>query len=93
MHDSRFDFKHHADLVDRMSAALGLDLQEEAIAGRVSLDQITDAVLSCTGCSAPGHCAAWLRDQPAASAPQTPGYCRNRRLFARLKRAAGEAGA
>lgn len=86
MQDAQNDLRHHADLVDRMSAALGIDLQEAAISGRVRIDELSDAVLACTGCSAPDHCGTWLRRHPAGGASTAPGFCRNGRLFARLGR-------
>ena len=63
--------KHHVTLLDRT-------------AGGMSMDELSDAVLRCTECSNPGHCAGWLaeRSEPAAN---TPGYCRNRDLLHRLQ--------
>jgi hypothetical protein len=74
--------KLHAGLVDRMASKLGLDLQEAAIDGDVSIDQLSDAVLSCTDCPNPGHCQRFL-DQPAFAA-RTPEYCRNQELLNKL---------
>ncbi|CUJ85072.1 hypothetical protein RUE5091_00294 [Ruegeria denitrificans] len=74
--------KHHAGLVDRMATKLGVDLQQSAIDGDVSIDQLSDAVLRCTGCANPSHCQNFLR-QPA-QARQTPEYCRNRDLLRKL---------
>lgn len=92
MQRQRDDLRHHAELVDRMSSTLGVDLQEAAVAGRISIDQITDAVLACTACAEPDHCAAWLRQQPAGGVSAAPGYCRNKRLLTRLARAEQGAG-
>jgi len=77
--------KAHAALVDRMATALGVDLEEAALAGQVNIDEISDAVLRCTGCSDPAHCRAWLEARAAADAAETPGYCRNRDLLHRLR--------
>lgn len=79
----RDTLKRHAALVDRMAAALGIDLEEAALTGRVALDEISDAVLRCTGCSNPGHCEGWLAATVEAETP--PGYCRNTDLMARLR--------
>lgn len=76
--------KRHAELVDRMAVRLGIDLQEAALRGQLDIDQISDAVLNCTGCAEPFHCSAWLDDPSAGTTSRTPGYCRNRDLFARL---------
>ena len=60
--------KLHAGLVDRMATKLGVDLQEAAIDGDVSIDQLSDAVLNCTDCPNPGHCQRFL-DQPTQAWP------------------------
>lgn len=74
--------KRHAALVDRMATALGIDLEEEAMRGRLEFDEIADAVLRCTGCASPDHCQTVLAKGDSRSAP--PGYCRNRDLMSRL---------
>ncbi|WP_281955017.1 DUF6455 family protein [Pseudophaeobacter arcticus] len=62
--------KTHAALFDHMSQALGLDLQEEAIAGRLAFDEISEAVLRCRRCAHPVQCSArlaLLRGRPKSS--------------------------
>ncbi|TDK41242.1 DUF6455 family protein [Antarcticimicrobium luteum] len=86
----RETLKHHAALLDRMAGALGIDLEEAALSGRLTVDEISDAVLRCTGCAGPAHCTSWLAMRVGARA--APGYCRNRDLMARLRAAAPEAG-
>lgn len=76
--------KDHADLVDRMADALGLDLEEVMMEGRMDIEQLSDAVLSCTGCTQPDTCRHWLDEQGNPSS-EAPGYCRNGDMFARLK--------
>lgn len=76
--------KTHADLVDRMAGAVGVDLEQAMMEGRLTADQLGDAVLSCTGCSKPGECNHWLEGQDA-TAPEAPDYCRNSDMFKRLK--------
>ncbi|MFD1342125.1 DUF6455 family protein [Litorisediminicola beolgyonensis] len=85
---SRTVLKQHAYLVDRMAGALEIDLEEEAMRGSVSIGEIEDAVLACTGCACPGACAAWLdeSDSPRAAPPD---FCRNGSLFGRLGKATG----
>lgn len=78
------DFERHARLMDSMATTLGIDLQEAAIRGDISIDDITEAVLRCTGCPDPDHCTGWLNDH-ARGAEQTPGYCRNRALLDQLR--------
>lgn len=76
------NLKRHAALFDRMATALGIDLEEEAMRGRLAFDEIADAVLRCTGCSDPGHCHGALATGEART--EAPGYCRNRALMSRL---------
>lgn len=78
--------KRHAVLVDRMASACGVDLQEQALRGNVSTDEISDAVLSCTNCVNPDGCTHWLDSQTQIAAT-TPSYCRNTPLFDRLSNA------
>lgn len=81
----RSTLRLHADLFDRMSTAMGLDLQEEAIAGRLQFDEISEAVLRCSRCASPGQCAAKLDMPQLALFGEAPEYCRNRDLLAYLK--------
>ncbi|TMV09787.1 hypothetical protein FGK63_01585 [Ruegeria sediminis] len=78
----RDTLRRHADLVDRMASTLGIDLQETAISGNVSSDEISDAVLRCTDCPNPDNCASYLARVHHSGL--TPEYCRNQDLFARL---------
>lgn len=82
MQDQRL--KIHAALVDDMASAQGIDLAEEALRGHLSLTELEDAVLRCTGCSAPELCAHWLSAK--AGVPLAPDYCRNGAFFDDLLR-------
>lgn len=76
--------KHHANLVDRMANAVGVDLQEHMLRpDGPTIDDLTDAVLRRTQCSDPGHCAQWLSER-SAGADRTPGYCRNQDFLQRM---------
>lgn len=77
----------HAALVDKMSTALGVDLEESVLRAQLRPDTLVDAVLSCTNCTNPGACETWLATRDGVE-QQPPGYCRNTGLFAALK--AGE---
>jgi len=77
--------KKHAALVDRMATALGVDLEEEVMAGRLDYDALPDLVLRCTGCCQPDACAEWLDDQHGRAA-QAPCYCRNAEALEILKK-------
>jgi hypothetical protein len=72
---TRFDA--HADLVNRMSETLGVDLADEMLRGRLPPEDLRTVVLTCMGCSAPGACAEWLDAHPEGS-DAAPGYCRNK---------------
>lgn len=76
--------KHHADLMDRMASAVGLDLEEELFRGALAPGDVPDAVLRCQACPDPDHCAGWL-DRNTKGATATPGYCKNADLFASLR--------
>ncbi len=76
--------KRHADLMDRMATTLGLDLEEKALRGDLPFDEISEAVLRCTGCTGAGDCNHWLEAHPEG-AEQTPSYCRNSDLFKTLR--------
>lgn len=80
---NRATLKRHANLVDRMATVQGLDLEERIMAGAMRPDEVSDAVLACTGCASADGCAHWL--DRTESAERTPDYCRNAELFSRLK--------
>lgn len=84
MHDTS-TLRRHAALVDKMANAQGIDLEEQVLRGALSIPELDDAVLRCTGCTQPCACERWLAalEEPAAA---TPDYCRNSGLFAALKR-------
>lgn len=76
--------KRHAELVDRMSQSLGLDLEEAMMKGQMQMDTLGDAVLRCTGCAEADTCDHWLAAQ-SGQADQPPEYCRNTELFDLLR--------
>ncbi|WP_299077042.1 DUF6455 family protein [uncultured Ruegeria sp.] len=79
---SRETLRLHAGLVDEMAKMLDVDLEEAAIGGSVSIDQISDAVVRCTECPNPAHCQSTISD--TAFLNHTPEYCRNRDLLHKL---------
>lgn len=74
-----------------MAGAMGLDLEEEAMSGRLDMEELTDVVLSCTSCSAAEACNDWLAEARAEE-PLPPVYCRNSAFF-RVLRATSRSGA
>lgn len=77
------NLKAHAALVDRMAETVGVDLENAVLRGAARFDDLADAVLRCTECSDPAHCAGWLSEDKHRDAP--PAYCRNTELFLALK--------
>ena len=77
--------RRHAELMERMANALGLDLDEKIMEGQLDIETLDDAVLRCTGCTDPDGCDHWLNAQQGI-APAAPGTCRNMTLFEMLKR-------
>jgi len=86
----------HAALVNRMAQVLGVDLTEAMSKGKLSGEDWCEAVVRCTGCTAPETCMAWLSERPAPediegpAAEAAPHYCNNRLMLARLRDALGE---
>lgn len=78
------EIKRHADLVDRMAAVQGIDLEEAVLRGQTQTTDIADVVLTCTACTNPGGCAHWL-EAHADGADAVPSYCRNGQFFDLLK--------
>jgi hypothetical protein len=76
-------YARHADLVARMAAVQGTDLDEAQLRGAIDPDTLHDVVLSCTGCTDPEDCVHWLSSRAQGSGG-TPDYCRNAELMARL---------
>lgn len=75
--------KRHADLINRMADAQGVDLDARMMEGLLTPGKLADAVLACTGCTNPGDCTHWLESHEAGA--PAPDYCRNVDLFADLK--------
>jgi len=72
--------KHHANLVDRMAAARGIDLEEAALRGHLTTSEISDLVLNCSGCTQTDICEKWF-DQQVGPVSAAPHYCRNAQAF------------
>ncbi|MEM7720467.1 MAG: DUF6455 family protein [Pseudomonadota bacterium] len=72
---SRFEF--HDQLVSRMAAANGADLDQMTQEGNVSPEDRDAAVVACMGCTDTDGCQAHLR----ALRSGTPDFCRNRDLM------------
>lgn len=80
---SRETLRLHAGLVDDMARMLDIDLQEAAIEGGISIDQISDAVVRCADCPNPIHCQNLLQNADALD--RAPEYCRNQELLHKLR--------
>jgi hypothetical protein len=66
--------RRHAALLDGMAGSAGLDLQDLAISGRMSMDNLASAVLRCAACAHPDRCVDWLRAETRA----LPDFCLNK---------------
>lgn len=75
--------KHHADLVDRMAQAQGINLQDAVMRGGMTPDDVSDMVLTCTKCTQADACARWLSEVPV-TVSDTPHSCRNADVFAKM---------
>lgn len=80
--------KLHADLVDSMASARGIDLEEVALRGDLTPSDISDLVLRCSGCTQTSTCQKWLSEQ-AGTVSAAPHYCRNGHSFDDLARHSG----
>ncbi|MCG7519360.1 DUF6455 family protein [Ruegeria sp. Ofav3-42] len=74
--------KRHAELVDNMATRVGVDLEDAAISGKVTIDEISEAVIRCSACSNPDHCEGLLAEPDHDG--KTPEYCKNKELLDRL---------
>lgn len=77
--------RRHAGLLDDMANAQGIDLEEAALSGILTIPNIEDAVFRCTSCTRADDCSVWLKAQ-GELAPMAPNYCRNTAMFKDLKR-------
>lgn len=83
-----FGFKkleEHAELVTRMSEALGIDFAEEMQAGRMTPDELRTTVLRCVACAEAGECKHFLDAHPAGTAEHTPNFCRNKSVLEAMR--------
>ncbi|MBV1869136.1 MAG: hypothetical protein KUG69_14725 [Marinosulfonomonas sp.] len=75
----------HADLSYKMAETVGVDLTEVGQRGYFPPETVRSSIFSCMGCDDTSACEHWLEDH-SKGAGETPGYCRNSDLFAKLKR-------
>lgn len=80
--EDRETLRKHAELFDGMAEALGIDVENAVMIGRMAFDDIAESVLRCVQCAHPGKCAALLAQERLEAAP---GYCRNRSLLEDLQ--------
>lgn len=81
------DYDTHANLVDRMSETLGLDLAEMAQRGvGPSEEESKLRVHRCLGCTDPEQCVGFLdaHAETGNIADAAPAYCRNKQTLERL---------
>lgn len=88
----RKTLNRHAALMNRMAQALGVNLTEMMLQGKLGGEDWREAVVRCAGCAEPTECLHWLsaRDDEsgrARQAAEAPDYCANREMMARLRAA------
>jgi hypothetical protein len=86
--DGRKTLNRHAALMNRMGQALGVNLTEMMIRGQLSGEDWREAVVRCSGCTAPDNCLHWLTERSDAGlhrSPAAPEYCTNREMIVRLR--------
>ena len=74
----------HTGLIGTMAETVHADLTQALQTGRLTGQDLRNAVLSCLGCEGAGECEHWLADH-RAGAEDTPAYCRNREMMLRLR--------
>ncbi|RMD91298.1 MAG: hypothetical protein D6811_09255 [Alphaproteobacteria bacterium] len=67
-----------------MAEAVGADVVQAAVEGRVPETAIRTMVVTCSRCQSVGSCLEWLEEH-AAGAQEAPDYCLNKGLFERVK--------
>lgn len=70
----------HAQLKDRMTDTLGIDMVEELQRGNVSEMEFIGSIRRCQACDDAEACAEWL-DAHAEGGEAAPGFCRNKSLL------------
>lgn len=80
--------QHHQRLMTRMAEQNGADVAIAEQVGLISPEEVFEATLACSGCSAVQACEAHL-DQGVAG---LPGYCRNADMIGRLAKDMDEFG-
>ena len=74
----------HSGLIGSMAETVQVDLSEALATGRISGQELRNAVVSCMGCEGVSDCEGWLAAH-AEGAEVTPAYCRNGALMDRLR--------
>ena len=88
----RKTLNRHAALMNRMAQAVGLNLTEMMLQGKLDGDDWRAAVVRCSDCPEPTECLHWLSEHDDASgratpAAEVPDYCTKREMMARLRAA------
>ena len=86
----RKTLNRHAALMNRMGQALGVNLTEMMLQGKLGGEDWRAAVVRCADCPEPTECLHWLsahddESGPARPAAAAPPYCTNRDMMARLR--------
>ncbi|MCR8549626.1 DUF6455 family protein [Salipiger sp. P9] len=85
MKETLGDPARHFWMTRSVARAMGLNLSEEMLSGRLEPDDYADMVTCCRGCALVEACEKWLGTQTAVSAAPPPGCC-NGMMLAQLKK-------
>ena len=78
------DVRAHFWRVIKMAKANDVDLSTALDEGQIDIDQYSDMITGCRGCTQAGACDKALRGSPRLDA--APEYCVNRDVFADLRK-------
>lgn len=73
--------RRHMELFHQMAEALGVDLENEILSGRMKLGDLTTSIERCKQCAGPSACRAWLDHARPGLETSTPSYCRNSEML------------
>lgn len=77
------DPREHFWRVIKMAKACNVDLSTALDENRINIDEYTDMITGCRGCTQVEKCDRLLAQE--AHLDQAPGYCENKDTFAQLR--------
>lgn len=74
----------HTSLIATMAETVHADFPEALQSGRMSGQDLRNAVMACMGCEGSCDCKPWL-EAHSEGAQSAPDFCRNRAMLDRIK--------